>query len=188
MILLIDCGSLYLKNIENVLDSLKIDYQKFSMENLNNININDFSAVIISGSPIMLAEPCKNHYIKQFDFLRHLDIPVLGICFGHQMIGVLFSAEISVGRRIKGMQKIEIIKDDELFKGIKHNSQFLDHHTEYISLPEDFILLAKSSTCEVEAMKHKNKKIYGVQFHPEVSGKDGMRLIRNFAGLLIEKK
>ena len=146
MILLIDCGSEYLKDIENVLDSIQIDYQKFSMENLNNININDFSAVIISGSPVMLAEAGKNHYIKTFDFIRYLDIPVLGICFGHQMIGVLFGAEINVGRVIKGMQKIEIIRDDELFRGIKHNSQLFEHHTEYISLPEDFILLAKSST------------------------------------------
>jgi GMP synthase (glutamine-hydrolysing) len=104
----------------------------------------------------------------------------LGICLGHQIIGLLYGAEIQAGKRIDKKERIEIIKENDLFKNIKNFSLFKQAHCESITLPTEFILLAKSKSCENEAMKHKNKKIYGVQFHPEVSEKNGRKLFDNF--------
>lgn len=78
------------------------------------------------------------------------------------------------------MEKIDILRENKLFDSIKNLSLFQEAHFEFITLPEDFILLAKSESCQNEAMKHKDRIIYSTQFHPEESNKEGLRLINNF--------
>lgn len=81
------------------------------------------------------------------------------------------------------MQRIEILKGNDLFIGIQDLAEFREEHAEFISLPKNFILMAKSKSCGNESMKHKSKSIYGVQFHPEVSGENGKKLFKNFLKL-----
>ena len=80
-------------------------------------------------------------------------------------------------------EKIQIVNPDILFSSIPNNPIFREKHTEYTTLPKNFLLLAKSSSCQNEAMKHKTKNLYGVQFHPETSGNNGKTLLKNFLNL-----
>lgn len=85
-------------------------------------------------------------------------------------------------------EKINLIsKDEALFSGIKNGSLFREEHSEYVTLPDTFHLLAKSSSCNNEAMKHKSKKIYTTQFHPEMSGGDGTKIFENFLKMCSEQ-
>ncbi len=186
MILIIDCGSSKTKKILNVLDDLEISNEIIRMENMKEIikdKLSKITGIIISGAPVILTEIDETHYLKKFDFIKKLNIPVLGICFGHQILGLLFGSKIARGSEVRRKQSISFVLNDPLFNNIKNNSKFIEDRCECISLPKNFILLAKSETCNNEAMKHKHKNIYGIQFHPETSGEIGKVIIKNFGNL-----
>ena len=82
-------------------------------------------------------------------------------------------------------EKIQFLDCDEpLFENLK-NSEYMreSHHDCIFSVPQNFKLIATSYLCPIEAIKHNEFPFYGVQFHPEVSGKAGKQLIRNFVDM-----
>ena len=81
-----------------------------------------------------------------------------------------------------GKMELTILKKDVLFGGVPGNSiVWLSHNDEVSILPNDFEILASSENCKIQAMKHKNKPIYGVQFHPEVEHTEyGEQIFKNF--------
>ncbi len=178
--MIIDCGSPKTPEISEILNSFKVENKEIKLAYFSAETAQGASAIIISGSPLMLTELDQKEIAERYSFIKNLDVPILGICFGHQLLGVVFGSGVSRGpEKIEGKEKINFIPDP-LFNGIENNSEFSQHHEENITLPEGFILLGSSKTCENEAMKHKDKPIYGVQFHPEVSGEPGKQLIKNF--------
>ena len=183
MILVIDCGSEYFEDIINVLNSIGVENKKCLMENIELED--DVKGIIISGGPMLVTEEKEKH-LEKFGFLKTIAVPVLGICLGHQWIGVEFGSEIYKYERIKGKNEIEIIKYDELLKGLNTKEMFEENHCEWIELPNGFELLAKSENCDNEVMRCCDKKIWGVQFHPEISGEVGKMLIKNFCQICEE--
>lgn len=119
-------------------------------------------------------------YIEKYSFIKEGKIPVLGICFGHQLMGILHGAKIFRGEEIRSENKIRVMKEDVLFKGLFPECEMKEDHTEGISLPPGFIHLATSSSYTNEGMRHPILPLWGVQFHPEVSGANGKKLIGNF--------
>ena len=80
----------------------------------------------------------------------------------------------------RDFQDIEIFEESALFARLPRIIQMQEDHCEFASVPENFKLLASSDTCFNEAMQHNELQIYGVQFHPEVSGLQGSLLFENF--------
>lgn len=127
-------------------------------------------------------------------FLRNTNIPTLCICAGHQICGTAHGARIlnlGGGREIYselGFKKVQILKNDPLFCGIDNDSSFMMlHRDELTNTPEEFELLASSEMCKVQAMKHKEKALYGVQFHPELFNEQndaGRKLLQNFLNMI----
>jgi GMP synthase (glutamine-hydrolysing) len=181
MIGIIDCGTRLMKEIKGNLQGK--DCKVIKLEELEGYNFDSFSAIIISGSRTLLSEVNKEEYLKPFKFIKEINIPVLGICLGHQIIGLLHGAEISHGELILREEQIRILKENPLFLNLENHSSFTEEHTEFISLPENFELLAKSDSCENEAMKHPTKSIYSIQFHPEISGDNGKNIFENFLNI-----
>ncbi|MBT6518832.1 C26 family cysteine hydrolase domain-containing family [Candidatus Woesearchaeota archaeon] len=183
MILIIDCGSSYISFISKSLNKLNIKNKKISADKLQNIfdliKSENIKGIIGSGGPTILTKE-PDEYFQKFQFIKDLDVPFLGICLSHQILGHLFGAQLLHGERIKLDHEINIIKADPLFKDLPKSSIFTENHCEYIDLPKNFLLLASSKPTEVEVIKHKTKPLYGVQFHPEVSGQNGLTLLKNF--------
>lgn len=181
MILIIDCGSSKIKNLKQIFKEFGYESEICKLENLSPLK--SYDGIVISGGPLLLTEALSMYYLDYFKFIKSYKKPILGICLGHQIIGIKYGAKIYLGNEIREMQKIAFLKDDKLFAKVENNSLFKEDHTEYIDLPSDFILLATSKNCANEAMKHNKKPIYGLQFHPEISGDEGKMLLKNFAEL-----
>lgn len=113
--------------------------------------------------------------IKKF-FLK--ETPILGICFGHQILAYLFGSKIVYGYDQKEVGSVLISltktgKKDPLFKGMPNNFFAQEGHKDIVKdLPKNSDLLAKSRNCKIQAFKIKSKKIYGLQFHPELRVRD----------------
>lgn len=112
----------------------------------------------------------------------NLNIPILGICYGNQLIAKLLGGNVVHSKtREYGKQEIEY-KDSAIFKDIDKKSICWMSHTDKVDkLPKGFCDIAKTKTCEIAAMENKENNIYGVQFHPEVfHTTNGNKILRNF--------
>ena len=183
MICIIDCGTSWLQEIKDNLSNLGYESKVIKLDEIEDSVFTSFSGIVISGAPTLLTQVNQQEYFDKFSFIKSIEIPVLGICLGHQIIGLLHGSKIQAEQMIDKMEQIEILQENNLFNGIQNLAEFREEHSEFISLPENFVLHAKSESCDNESMKHKDKNLYSVQFHPEVSGDNGKQLFNNFLKL-----
>jgi len=112
-----------------------------------------------------------------------MGIPVLGICVGAQYIAMHFNGKVGPALVPEfGKAEIKVLEKDDLFMNIPEKFVAWESHNDEVKeLPEDFIHLAYSENCKIQAFRHKNRPIYGVQFHPEVENTEyGYDIFRNF--------
>ena len=114
------------------------------------------------------------------------DIPVLGICLGHQAIAVAFGGKVVLAEEIfHGKSSTIQVKGNDIFEGIGRKVEVMRYHSlivERSSMPKELEITAETVDNHIiMGIKHKVKKIYGMQFHPEsVFTIKGKRMIRNF--------
>ena len=112
-----------------------------------------------------------------------LGIPILGICYGMQLMTVILGGTVEkASKREYGVTNVNIDNNSLLFKDFGTSNNFLMSHTDFVrSLPEGFTNIASTPSCPNAGMEDKNKKFYGIQFHPEVShSENGINIIKNF--------
>lgn len=120
---------------------------------------------------------------NSLDYVNELDCPILGICLGHQIIAKAYGGEIgAAGIESYAKIKIDILDENDILKGFGDSLDvWASHKDEVIKAPENFKILATSSICGIEAMKHETKPVYGIQFHPEVHHtENGAVIFENF--------
>ncbi len=183
-VVIVDCGSSKVPIIAALLEDLNAVPQVISPSQVPAVVSDMPAAIIISGNPALIRDT-GTEFLADFEVLRTLTLPILGICFGHQVIGMLFDAEVSTGKEDRDLRRMEILHVDPLFTGLSAEDAFQEDHTEEITLPRDFIHMATSSHCFNEAMMHRERPMVGVQFHPESSGCAGKALIANFLSIAI---
>lgn len=179
-ILVIDCGS---SKVPNIVKMLQECGATVSVQLLSDKKKWIGDGVIISGAPILLTEKDSTEYLKFSEQIKSSKVPILGICFGHQLIGLHYGAKIKRCDEDRDWQKIHFFRDTKLTTGFSEVMDFKEDHCECIDLPEEFDWVASSKTCEIEMMKHQTKNIFGVQFHPEVSDDNGKILFSKFIKL-----
>jgi GMP synthase (glutamine-hydrolysing) len=185
MILVVDFGSSKVPQIYDAVDE-QMDCEIVQWQDVTSESILKYQGIILSGAPKLITEMDLKDILSAFSWLKQTEIPILGICFGHQIIGILFGSFGSKMKEDRDWQEIETFEDSRLFKNLPSTFKMMEDHCETISIPPKFILLGSSDACVNEAMKHPFKDIYGVQFHPENSGNYGYTLIRNFCTICIE--
>ena len=112
-----------------------------------------------------------------------LNVPILGICYGAQLIASSFGGKVHHGERGEyGQTQTEFDLNCELFKGLEKSSvTWMSHFDSIIELPKGFEVVAKSKNTEIVAMQNRHDKIFAVQFHPEVNHTVfGTKIISNF--------
>jgi len=138
------------------------------------------NGLILSGGPQSVYE--KNVPKCNAEILD-LDIPVLGLCYGHQLIAHIYGGNVKPGRQKEfGVTYAIIDKPVGILKGLsKREKVWMSHSDTVFALPEEFEAFAHTENSPVAAFKHKEKPIYGLQWHPEVvHTENGMKMLRNF--------
>lgn len=135
--------------------------------------------IILSGGPASVYS--KNSPLLDKKIFS-LGIPVLGICYGLQLIGKMYGKVLPGKLKEYGKKYLNVKKQGNLLKKLNAKEQIWMSHGDLVSaLPKDFEVLAKTDTCPTAAFENKSKKLYGVQFHPEVVHTlKGMQILRNF--------
>jgi len=164
-IIIINNFGQYNHRISRTLSYLGIENKLVSNEtSLDDLKSMNPEGIILGGGPsIERIGNCK-------EIIRQMDVPILGICLGHQVIANVFGGKTK-SAEIESYAQIDLNIEHQvgIFEGVGDSlTVWASHKDEVITLPEDFEMLASSDKCAIEAMKHKDKEIYGIQFHPEV--------------------
>jgi GMP synthase (glutamine-hydrolysing) len=136
--------------------------------------------IIFTGGPNVVYE--ENAPIVEKEIFD-LGIPVLGICYGAQLMGYVLGGEVTKApQKEYGKMEVNVNTNSPLFKGVNENVVSWMSHTYYVSTPPaGFEVISSTKTCPVAAMANEAKKLYAVQFHPEVvHTQQGTEMIKNF--------
>jgi GMP synthase (glutamine-hydrolysing) len=180
-IVIIDFGSQVTQLIARRIRELQVYCELYphtlSIEQIKQLKPN---GIILSGGPNSVYDEGAP---KIFEDLFSLNIPILGICYGMQMIAHLLGGKVISGNNSEfGHAELNSTVHNPLWEGLppKH-SVWMSHGDHVESLPKDFVSIASTDRCPIAAMKHLSKPWFGVQFHPEVTHTThGYQIIRNF--------
>ena len=158
----------YYEFVKPVEDILQENGAKYFLKHYSEITEEDLKKadkIIICGT-----SPYDNEFIgssEKFDWLRDVDKPVLGICGGMEIIGLIFGGKLKKKTEI-GFYTEKFFK---YFLGLKGEKEVYHLHNYHVLFGDDFEVFSKSGNV-VQAVKYKDKNIYGVLFHPEVRNKE----------------
>lgn len=136
--------------------------------------------IILSGGPASVHDKTAIGYDKKiFD----LNVPVLGLCYGHQLITQHFGGKVKPGKTKEyGYAKLRLKGASKLLKGLTSNRRvWMSHGDSVTDVPSDFVVTGKTIDCPVASMADEKHQLYGLQFHPEVAHtQEGMQILKNF--------
>lgn len=185
MIILIDFGGQTAHLISRRIKELGVDCEIVNPEEILK-RVQDernVDGIIFSGGPEDVFD--KNAPSVDLEMFT-LGIPILGICYGHQLIGYLLNGKVVSGAKKEfGPAILQLNKEaseSSLLQGVpKESSIWMNHGNEVIELPKGFISLGKSKTTPHAVIADEKRKIYGIQFHPEmVHTEFGTQILENF--------
>lgn len=187
-IIILDFGSQYTHLIKLQLSLLGFTSEIFPGDiKVSSIkDIKDYSGIILSGG----AYSVKDNKIDFDKSWLKLGVPVLGICYGHQLIINSRNGQVKKTSSEFSRTKIKIFKKSSLFKGVdKSINVWMSHQDSVVKLPKGYNELASSQNSVLAAYEDPIKNIYGVQFHPEVSHTEqGDLILMNFAHNICKMK
>ncbi|HLE75782.1 MAG TPA: glutamine-hydrolyzing GMP synthase [Candidatus Bathyarchaeia archaeon] len=150
-------------------DDVKSLNEKFNVKGL-----------ILSGGPASVYEPNAPRLDPR---ILETNLPVLGLCYGHQLIAQITNGKVEPAAcKEYGIAHVAIDKPVGVLKGLGEKEKvWMSHGDTVFAMPLEFEVLAHTENCPVAAFRHKEKPIYGLQWHPEViHTENGMRMLRNF--------
>ncbi len=191
-ILIIDFGSQFTQLIARRIRELGVYCEIVSHKKVKNTNIdNSIKGIILSGGPLNVYQINKYSFDKR---IIENQIPVLGICFGHQILSKLNGGRVKQSKyREFGLANIrkkrESILTKNFFNKKNINKVWMSHADQVSKLPKNFNVIASSQNSKFAIIENKKKNFYGVQFHPEVTHtENGKKLINNFIFLICKIK
>jgi GMP synthase (glutamine-hydrolysing) len=184
-ILVLDFGGQYCNLIARRIREHKVYSEivpcDITQEEIKELNKSmNVKGLILSGGPWSVYEKDA----PKFDSgILEMNIPILGLCYGHQLIAYFSDGKVEPGsKREYGIAQVTVDKPVGVLKGLDRKEKvWMSHGDTVYGLPEDYETLAFTESCPIAAYRHKTKQIYGLQWHPEVvHTENGMKMLRNF--------
>ena len=154
-----------------------VPFNKITTEEIVN---RGYKGVIFTGGPNSVYDEKSPHYDKS---ILDAGIPVLGICYGDQLMAYMAGGKVNSAKDSSEYGKTTVYTENcELFRDVPSESVCFMSHTDFIeTLPQGFVNIAHTDKCPHAAMCNVQKKLYGVQFHPEVTHTVfGKQILKNF--------
>ena len=191
-ILIIDFGSQFTQLIARRIRELGVFSEIISHKKIKIKDVDgSIRGIILSGGPLNVDQINKYSFDKK---IINSNIPILGICFGHQMLSKLNGGKVKQSKhREFGLANIykknESLLTKNFFNKQKFKKVWMSHADQVSKLPKNFKLVASSTNSKFAIVENKLKKFYGIQFHPEVTHtENGKKLIGNFIFLICKIK
>ena len=191
-ILIIDFGSQFTQLIARRIRELGVFSEIVSHKKIRLKDIDQTTkGIILSGGPLNVYQINKYSFDKK---IINLNIPILGICFGHQILSKLTGGRVKQSKhREFGLTNIYKKNESLLIKNFfnkqKSKKVWMSHADQVSRLPKNFKVIASSANSKFSIIENKLKKFYGIQFHPEVTHtENGKKLISNFIFLICKIK
>ncbi|MBR6089943.1 MAG: glutamine-hydrolyzing GMP synthase, partial [Anaerolineaceae bacterium] len=181
-ILVLDFGGQYDLLIARRVRELHVyaEIRPYDRTGIDEIKKTGYSGIIFTGGPNSVYDDGSPHYDPE---ILNIGIPVLGICYGAQLMAYMAGGMVSGAENTSEYGKTTVfIEKSALFAGLPKESICWMSHTDYISrVPEGFKITAYSQKCPCAAMTNEEKKLFSVQFHPEVTHTvHGKKILENF--------
>ena len=190
-ILVIDFGSQVTKLIGRNIRELGVYSEIITPKEFKKLEeFHLIKGIILSGGPSSVT---SNNYQTISKKIFEKKIPILGICYGLQLIAKLFGGKIKPSKSRREFGRAYLIKKDEslLTKNfyIKKKTVWMSHEDAVVKLPKSFKVIASTKNSKLTIIENTRKKIYGVQFHPEVTHtENGKQIFKNFIFLICKIK
>ena len=183
-ILLIDNYDSFTFNLYHYLSSLKTKVEVIRNDKITSKEIlkNKYNKIVISPGP---GNPKQSGNCLDILKTLHKEIPFLGVCLGHQIIGQIFGSKIVQAKKLMhGKTSMIISKKRGILKNLPKNFEATRYHSLIIdknSLSKDLEITAETKDGLIMGVKHKKFNVHGVQFHPEsIRTKIGLKILKNF--------
>lgn len=181
-ILVLDFGGQYNQLIARRVreNGVYAEIKPYNKISVNEIKAENYKGIIFTGGPNSVYDESSPRYERE---ILDLDIPILGICYGCQLLAYLAGGKVVSAKDRSEYGKTEIVfEDNKLFKNTENKSICFMSHTDYIkTVPSDFKVIAATEKCPAAAICNEEKALYGVQFHPEVTHTEyGKEILKNF--------
>lgn len=180
MILIVDFGGQTTHLIGRRLRDMGINSEIINPEEANKTLLSKRPrGIILSGGPSSVYEKGAPTLPKSF---FECSIPMLGICYGWQLMAHLLGGSVKPSRKEYGPAQLEIQGISPLFSGISSSTVWMSHGDSVVKVPSGFIILGSTQRVQFGAVVNPKKKMYGIQFHPEATHTEkGILLLENFA-------
>ena len=183
-ILLIDNYDSFTFNLYHYISSLKVKVDVVRNDKINSMEVlkNKYNRIVISPGP---GNPNQSGNCINILKTLHKELPFLGVCLGHQIIGQVFGSKIVQAKKLMhgktseiNSKKIGILKNlPSTFEATRYHSLIIDKK----SLSKNLEITAETDDGLIMGVKHKEYNIHGVQFHPEsIKTKLGIKILKNF--------
>ena len=180
MLLVVDNGSIYTKNLINFLTQKNISFEKQTPHLLNLNLLVNYDSFILSGRR-KNEKKINEINSKIITYCIKNNVKLLGICYGAEILALTLGGTIRKTSYLqKGDEVIQTFKDSSICSGSL--DVFESHNFEISKLPNRLVPIAESKNCKYEIIQYEKKSIFGTQFHPEMS-QDGNDLIEKFCSL-----
>ena len=175
---ILDCGGQYTKVIDRRVRELGVKSDIFPIS-VKSEELKEYQSVILSGGPNNIGEAQRLNFDQK---IFELGIPILGICYGMQLMSDYFGGIVASDiKKEYGQCEIWVDTSAMIFDGLEEYQKVLMSHGDTVKKkPDGFEIIAKSGDA-IAAIGNKEKKMYGFQFHPEVDlTENGMKMLENF--------
>ena len=181
LILILDFGGQYNQLIARRVRECNVYSEVVPYDiNIEQIKEKNPKGIIFTGGPASVYGEDAPKCDKE---IFNLGIPILGICYGMQLMTQILGGEVAkASKREYGATNVSIVDNSVLLNGFDKNNTFLMSHTDFVkTIPEGFHNIASTTSCPNAGIENNDKRLYGIQFHPEVSlSKNGTNVIKNF--------